>query len=181
MLATIWGRFPTHLRIAAGRESHPALLLEDLHFLEASCKIPRTEIVLQPPPLPAMATGSGVPGGAGPHLLASAHLARCCASSRRVGDLEPLQADGSHFAVSSSPASGLVGSPSTKGGHNGFILTVLSTSFPGLKRRCFPFCLLLFWLLFPGTQLRGRDVRATPLPPKAHVALGTVGPRRAEA
>ena len=84
-------------------------------FLEASRKIAGTEVFLQPP-LPTRGCGWGrrgavSPRGAGPRLLAGAHLASPHVSSRLVKELERLQPDVFHFAVSSLPVSGLVGSP----------------------------------------------------------------------
>lgn len=68
------------------------------------------------PPLPTRGCGWGQlravsPRGAGPRLLAGAHLASLRVSSHLVKELERLQPDVFHFVVSSLPASGLAGSP----------------------------------------------------------------------
>lgn len=65
-LATIWGWFPTHLLIAAGRESAPCPPPGGPHLFGSELQNPTHGDPFASPhssPLPAMAMGSGAPGG----------------------------------------------------------------------------------------------------------------------
>lgn len=117
----ILGGFPTHLHVVADREPAsrclpPDLLLEDLNLFWKQVVKSQAQRCFYNPPLPTRGCGWGQPRavsprGAGPRLLAGAHLASPCVSSHLVKELERLQPDVFHFVVSSLPASGLTGSP----------------------------------------------------------------------
>lgn len=112
----ILGDFSSHLHLVVPYCPSPDIFLEDLNLSGKKIIKSWAQRCFHSPPFPTHGCGWGRRGAvslrrAGPRLLAGAHLARQCVSSRLVEELEPLQPDVFHFICSSLPASGLAGSP----------------------------------------------------------------------